>query len=54
MDNPQYVLHSMVPEIKSNNRYELRINNKSYKVDLIINSKLRNSFIYRNFYHDKQ
>ena len=29
-------------------------NNKSYKVDLIINSKLRNSFIYRNFCHDKQ
>ena len=54
VNNPQHVLHSMVPEIKSNNRYELRNNNKSYKVDLIINSKLRNSFIYRNFCHDKQ
>ena len=54
VNNPQHVLHSMVPEIKSNNRYELRNNNKSYKVDLIINSKLRNSFIHRNFCHDKQ
>ena len=54
VNNPQHVLHSMVPEIKSNNRYELRNNNKSYKVDLIIYSKLRNSFIYRNFGHDKQ
>ena len=53
-NNPQHVLHSLVPEIKSNSRYGLRNNNKSYKVDLIINSKLRNSFIYRNFCHDKQ
>ena len=53
VNNPQHVLHTMVPEIKSNNRYELRNNNKSYKVDLIINSRLRNSFIYRNFCQDK-
>ena len=44
----------MVPEMKSNNRYELRNNNKSYKVDFIINIKLRNSFICRNFCHDEQ
>ena len=53
VNNPQHVLHSMVPEIKNNNRYELRNNNKSYMVDLIIKSELQNAFIHRNFCHDK-
>ena len=47
--NPKHVLYRSVPEIKCNERYELRNNNRSYNVVMAKNNKFRNSFIQRNF-----
>ena len=47
--NPKHVLYRSVPEVKCNERYELRNNNRSYNVVMAKNNKFRNSFIQRNF-----
>ena len=47
--NTKHVLYRTVPEVKCNERYELRNNNRSYNVVMAKNSKFRNSFIQRNF-----
>ena len=52
--NHTHVLHCMVPEIKINDRYELRNNNKAYKADIVKNNKLRYSFSQRNFSRDQR
>ena len=47
--NTKHVLYRTVPEVKCNERYELRNNNRSYIVVMAKNNKFRNSFIQRNF-----
>ena len=47
--NTKHVLYRTVPEVKCNERYELRNNNRSYNVVMAKNNKFRNSFIQRNF-----
>ena len=44
-----HCLHPLVPELKTNNRYELRNNNNSYLRSLIKNDQYIHSFIPRNF-----
>ena len=45
----EHCLHHLLPEIRKNNRYELRNNDKTYDFPLIKNEKYKNSFIPCNF-----
>ena len=45
--SPGHCLFQIIPQLKINNRYNLRPNSKKYDVPFIKQEKLLNSFVYR-------
>ena len=50
--NTKHVLYRTVPEVKCNERYELRNNNRSYNVVMAKNNKFRNSLFKETLIND--